>query len=56
MPVGNASYGMAQSFTSAGLMVGMADGHAQMVSNAITPTTFMAACTPASNDILGPDW
>jgi prepilin-type N-terminal cleavage/methylation domain-containing protein len=56
MPVGSASYGMAQSFTSAGLMVGMADGHAQMVNNAITSTTFMAACTPSSNDIIGPDW
>jgi len=56
MPTANAQYWTAQSFSTAGIMVGMGDGSARMVSASVTPRTFMAACTPAGNDIVGPDW
>jgi prepilin-type N-terminal cleavage/methylation domain-containing protein len=56
MPTANAIYGYAQSFSTSGIMVGMGDGSARLVSSSCTPTTWMAACTPAGNDIMGPDW
>ena len=55
-PYTSASLNMAQSFSNSGLMVGMMDGSTRLVSAAITSTTFLAASTPAQNDILGPDW
>jgi prepilin-type N-terminal cleavage/methylation domain-containing protein len=56
LPVSTSTVGYAQSLTSSGLMVGMADGSTRLVSNAVSSTTFHAACTPASSDTLGNDW
>ena len=50
-----AQYDYAQSFGPV-LQVSLADGSVRGVSGSVSGTTFMAACTPASNDILGSDW
>jgi prepilin-type N-terminal cleavage/methylation domain-containing protein len=39
-----------------GIVVGMGDGSARMVSTGITGATWFAACTPNYGDILGSDW
>ena len=38
------------------MQVGMADGSVRGVAPGISPGTWWAACTPASGDLLGPDW
>ena len=40
----------------AGMMVAMSDGSTRCISPAISGNTWWAACTPANNDLLGPDW
>jgi len=39
-----------------GINVAMGDGSVRMVSDGISGTTWYNACTPASGDLLGPDW
>jgi prepilin-type N-terminal cleavage/methylation domain-containing protein/prepilin-type processing-associated H-X9-DG protein len=39
-----------------GINVGMGDGSVRLVSQGISPTTWYAACTPSSGEVLGPDW
>jgi prepilin-type N-terminal cleavage/methylation domain-containing protein len=39
-----------------GMMVAMGDGSAKFVASNISTQTLWAACTPANDDILGPDW
>lgn len=55
-PVHAASFVLPQGFTPDGICVGLGDGHARLVSSRCSSTTFYAACTPASNDLLGDDW
>ena len=52
----DALYDYAQSFSTAGINVSFLDGHVQMINSAISPTTFMALCTPASGDLPGNDF
>jgi type II secretory pathway pseudopilin PulG len=47
---------MPQSPHPGGISVGMGDGSVHFVSVKVTSQTWWAACTPAGNDILGPDW
>jgi len=39
-----------------GIMVGMGDASVRLVAQGISPTTWWFAWTPASGDVLGPDW
>jgi prepilin-type N-terminal cleavage/methylation domain-containing protein len=39
-----------------GMVVCMGDASVRTVSPSISGNTFFAACTPAANDVLGPDW
>jgi prepilin-type N-terminal cleavage/methylation domain-containing protein/prepilin-type processing-associated H-X9-DG protein len=39
-----------------GINVAMGDGSVRMVSDGISGSTWYAACTPASGDVLGTDW
>jgi prepilin-type N-terminal cleavage/methylation domain-containing protein/prepilin-type processing-associated H-X9-DG protein len=39
-----------------GINAGMGDGSVKFVSNGISNSTWFAACTPSSGDILGSDW
>jgi prepilin-type N-terminal cleavage/methylation domain-containing protein len=41
---------------TSGINVGLGDGSVRFVSGSISGTTWFAACTPASGDILGSDW
>jgi prepilin-type N-terminal cleavage/methylation domain-containing protein len=45
-----------QGLSTAGISVGMGDGSAKVVSSSVSPATWFAANTPASNDVLGQDW
>lgn len=51
-----ASAWLPQSHNSAGLQVALADRSVRAVLPNVTSATFYAACTPASDDILGNDW
>jgi prepilin-type N-terminal cleavage/methylation domain-containing protein len=44
------------ALTSAGALVGLADGSARGIHPAISQPTWWAACTPSGGDLLGPDW
>ena len=46
----------AQSFTSSGLQVAMADGSGQMVNPGVTGLTWRYALLPDDGKLLGPDW
>jgi prepilin-type N-terminal cleavage/methylation domain-containing protein len=45
-----------QAFSSAGLVVGLADGSVRMVNNGVSQQSWTAAMTPASNDLFSSDW
>jgi len=45
-----------QALSSVGICVGMGDGSAKLVDKSVSYTTWYAANTPASNDIMGQDW
>jgi prepilin-type N-terminal cleavage/methylation domain-containing protein len=47
---------LAASFHTAGITAGMGDGSVRFVAQGISGTTWWHAMTPASGDILGPDW
>jgi type II secretory pathway pseudopilin PulG len=47
---------MAQSFTKAGLLIGMADGSTRSASPNLSPQTWNAAVHPADGMPLGADW
>jgi prepilin-type N-terminal cleavage/methylation domain-containing protein len=49
-------YAGAQASTSGGAMVALADGSVRLVSAGISITTWRAAGTPTSGDLLGNDW
>jgi len=55
-PIALAVAPLAQGLTSSGLMVSLCDGSVRLCNQAMTASTFAAACTPASNDLLGADW
>jgi len=46
----------AQSFSTAGIQVGMGDGSARMVSAGVSSTTWWFATTPRGGEVLGSDW
>jgi prepilin-type N-terminal cleavage/methylation domain-containing protein len=46
----------AQAPRAGGIMVLMGDVSARLVNSAVSANTWWAACTPASNDMLGSDW
>jgi prepilin-type N-terminal cleavage/methylation domain-containing protein/prepilin-type processing-associated H-X9-DG protein len=46
----------ASTFHTGGINVGMGDGSVRLVAGGVSPTTWWAALTPASGDILGNDW
>jgi prepilin-type N-terminal cleavage/methylation domain-containing protein len=46
----------AQALTSGGALVGMGDGSVRLVSPSVSLSTWQAAGTPQSGDILGSDW
>jgi prepilin-type N-terminal cleavage/methylation domain-containing protein len=52
----NCDYTTAQGSTSGGLLTALADGSVRLVSAAISQSTWQAANTPNSGDILGNDW
>ena len=45
-----------QSFTKAGMPVGIADGSVRILSPDLTPMTWNAAVQPNDGQVLGPDW
>jgi type II secretory pathway pseudopilin PulG len=45
-----------QGFLPNGIQVGLGDGSVRFVADTITTTTFYAACTPNTGDVLGADW
>ena len=51
-----ASVSSAQALTSAGCLVAMGDGSTRMVNTGVSWSTWYAALTPQSGDILGSDW
>jgi len=47
---------LASSPHTAGINVGMADGHVRTLSYNMSGVTWWAACTPNNRDLLGADW
>jgi prepilin-type N-terminal cleavage/methylation domain-containing protein len=45
-----------QTARAGGILVGLADGSVRTVAASVRPAVWWAACTPAGNDVLGPDW
>jgi prepilin-type N-terminal cleavage/methylation domain-containing protein/prepilin-type processing-associated H-X9-DG protein len=54
--LGNCDPTLASTAHAGGIQVGLADGHVRTVSPGVSGFTWWAACTPASGDLLGPDW
>jgi type II secretory pathway pseudopilin PulG len=48
--------GVPQTPRTSGLVVGMLDGSARLVSQSVSPLTFWSAVTPDGNETLGSDW
>jgi prepilin-type N-terminal cleavage/methylation domain-containing protein len=55
-PVNLADNYLPQALSAQGINVGMGDGSAKLVAANVSPTTWYAANTPNSNDVLGQDW
>jgi len=51
-----AQWQLPQGLSTAGIAVGMGDGSARIVQSAVSPTTWYAANTPNSGDLLNNDW
>jgi prepilin-type N-terminal cleavage/methylation domain-containing protein len=49
-------YRLASTPHGGGCMVLLGDGSTRVVSAAVSPGTWWAACTPAGDDVLGSDW
>jgi prepilin-type N-terminal cleavage/methylation domain-containing protein len=41
---------------AAGILVGLGDGSVRLVASGVSPSTWWAACTPSSGEVLGNDW
>jgi prepilin-type N-terminal cleavage/methylation domain-containing protein len=52
----NCDYSSAQASTAGGLLTALADGSVRLVNSGISLSTWRAAGTPNSGDILGNDW
>jgi prepilin-type N-terminal cleavage/methylation domain-containing protein len=50
------NYSQPQSLFTGGLQVALGDGSVRTIASSISGATWYAACTPASNDVLGSDW
>jgi prepilin-type N-terminal cleavage/methylation domain-containing protein/prepilin-type processing-associated H-X9-DG protein len=55
-PGGNCPWDRASSPHSGGINVALMDGSVHFVTQSISPSTWWAALTPSSGDLLGPDW
>ena len=55
-PMDRCNSSLAQGLNEGGIMVGMADASTRFVARTVSAETWWAACTPAGNDLLGPDW
>jgi prepilin-type N-terminal cleavage/methylation domain-containing protein len=55
-PLASAQWYLPQGLSSGGIAVGMGDGSTRLVSSSVSSSTWYAANTPGSNDILGNDW
>jgi prepilin-type N-terminal cleavage/methylation domain-containing protein len=55
-PYNDGSQYRATSCHTSGIMVAMGDGSSRLVNQAVSPTTWWSAMTPAGNDVLGQDW
>jgi len=56
IPITNANWNSAQSFSNAGIQVALLDGSARLVSASVSAQTFNNALTPAGAETLGQDW
>jgi type II secretory pathway pseudopilin PulG len=56
MPSGQACGNQPSTGHTGGIMVGMGDASVRLVAQGVSQTTWWYAWTPASGDILGPDW
>jgi prepilin-type N-terminal cleavage/methylation domain-containing protein len=54
--LGKCDFRLPSTAHTGGMMVALGDGSVRLVASNITPQTFWSAVTPASDDILGPDW
>ncbi len=55
-PVAKCDPGIAQTPHPGGMLVGVADGSVRILAGGMSQTTYWGAVTPASGDLLGPDW
>jgi prepilin-type N-terminal cleavage/methylation domain-containing protein len=55
-PYTNCYYYAAQALTPAGCLVVLVDGSVRTVASSVSTTTWQAACTYNSGDVLGTDW
>jgi prepilin-type N-terminal cleavage/methylation domain-containing protein len=55
-PPALADEGMAQGMSAAGVQVCLGDGSVRSIGPGVTVTTWVSACTPAGNEVLGSDW
>jgi prepilin-type N-terminal cleavage/methylation domain-containing protein len=53
---GQCAFALPNTGHYAGLQVAMCDGSVRNVAQGVSQTTWQAACTPSTNDILGNDW
>ncbi len=53
---GNCNTQLAQTAHTGGIQVAMCDASTRTVNFAVSQPTWWAACTPAANDTVGPDW
>jgi hypothetical protein len=54
--IGNCNPLLASTGHTGGMQAGLADGSVRNLAANISGATWWAACTPAANDLLGPDW
>jgi hypothetical protein len=51
-----ASAGATSTYHTGGIQVGMGDGSVRLVAQGVSLNSWLAACTPANGEVLGPDW
>jgi prepilin-type N-terminal cleavage/methylation domain-containing protein len=55
-PASNCDYNSPQSTTTGGLLIALCDASVRTLSPSLSLSTWRAACTPQSGDVLGNDW
>jgi hypothetical protein len=51
-----ASAGAPSAYHTGGIQVSMGDGSVRLVAQGVSLNSWLAACTPANGDLMGPDW